>query len=162
MLTIVHTAPPAPTFVPLSSNNSTFWMMRLSACHAIGRTSPLSHTRPFSFRYHARFHKLAYDHVQAKNCLECGHNNFCITETIKYNAHIDAKTKLLFTDCMIMSNIEKVFCINRGTEQNRAGIWRSVYTDGLTSTEQTGATRRNECMVAPVPFSFPNRYAEIL
>ena len=57
---------------------------------------------------------------KSKNCLECGHNNFCITETIKYNAHIDAKTKLLFTDCMIMSNIEKVFCINRGTEQNRA------------------------------------------
>jgi hypothetical protein len=55
-----------------------------------------------------------------KKCQKCGHNDFCITETVKYNAHLDAKTKRLITDCVLVSNIDKVYCLNCGQVQDRA------------------------------------------
>ena len=61
-----------------------------------------------------------------KTCQKCGHNDFCITETIQYNAHLDAKTKLLITDCVMMSNIDKVLCINCGTVQDKADFEMST------------------------------------
>lgn len=64
-----------------------------------------------------------------KRCVECGQNDFCITENIKYNAHIDAKTKKIITDSVMMSEIEDVYCIRCGTVQDRADFAMSSLTD---------------------------------
>lgn len=67
--------------------------------------------------------------LKPKSCKECGQNDFCITEHIKYNAHIDPKTKKLVTDSVMMSDIQDVYCIRCGTVQNRADFAMSSLAD---------------------------------
>ena len=64
-----------------------------------------------------------------KKCPNCGKNDLCITETVKYIAHIDPKTKRIITDSVMESNIDRAFCINCGTVQDRAEFETSVLTD---------------------------------
>lgn len=64
-----------------------------------------------------------------KVCTKCGCNEFCITEIISYNAHIDAKTKKIITDSVIMSNIYDVSCSNCNEKQDRAEFELSTLTD---------------------------------
>jgi Zn ribbon nucleic-acid-binding protein len=64
-----------------------------------------------------------------KQCQNCGKNDFCITETIKYIAHLDRKSKQMVTDSVMESNIDLVFCINCGTVQEKAEFEMSTVKD---------------------------------
>ena len=67
--------------------------------------------------------------LKPKQCQNCGENKFCITETIKYIAHLDRKSKQIVTDSVMESNIDKAFCINCGAVQERADFATSTLTD---------------------------------
>ena len=64
-----------------------------------------------------------------KKCQNCGKNELCITETIKYIAHLDAKSKQIVTGSVMESNIDRVFCINCGTVQETAVFGMSTVKD---------------------------------
>lgn len=76
-----------------------------------------------------RFINWLLNMFKPKSCKECGQNNFCITETIKYNAHIDAISKKIITDSVMTSDIQDVYCVKCGTVQNLADFALSSLTD---------------------------------
>lgn len=67
--------------------------------------------------------------LKPKQCQNCGKNEFCITETIKYIAHPDRKLKQIVTDSVMESNIDRAFCVNCGTVQDKADFATSTLTD---------------------------------
>lgn len=57
-----------------------------------------------------------------RKCPKCGNNNFCVKETIRYNGHIDAKTRRILCDNMQESVIEEVYCNHCGYQPERAEL----------------------------------------
>ena len=55
-----------------------------------------------------------------KKCPKCGHNNFLVKETIRYNGHIDANTRRILCDNVDESVIEEAVCTHCGYVPERA------------------------------------------
>ena len=66
-----------------------------------------------------------------RKCPKCGENNFCIKETIRYNGHIDAKTRRIICDNVQESVIEETVCNHCGFTPERAEFGISELT-GVT------------------------------